>query len=973
MPPYGRSGSSFSRPIVAAAVASAWIATCVAIPAQAAPSTLRAYGPDQGLTDVGVSCLHQNAAGLLLVCTQHGVYTYDGRRFTNLGTAQGLRDGGEVYNIATSAGGRLAVSYVDNVFVSTGPDDARHPPSSLSFRPVLHPEISFYNDGNPNRVVAWQDGFVLVANGLTFRIRDSDGQAARFEAMSYDHAEQETLTGARAVFSVHGHLWESFDDNRLCLADPGAVRCFDTADGLRSGPWFDVVAGAHGQVLARSASSVATFDPASQRWSVATLPDQGGAYLSYPLQLGLFRTPDGRLVTQSVQGLDILEPGGWKILSARNGVPTGTIMAARTDSSGQFWLAIFGRGLVRWVGYGQWESLQKGDGLSAGLAWQTARTNDGSVWVSTDTGLDRVARHDGSLDAREIVAGPSFALAVTPKGNVWSSHGSDGGRAVDPTTNAVTRIEASPIDVLTVDPSGAMWVGTEAGLFEARDPDAEPPVVARTTASRTPVLDIKPDGTGGIFYIAGNRLRHLRRNGVDAPVSGPWPGGGFEPDALVIDHAGAVWLGGAGGLFRFTLSGDRIVSYRAIPVSDTQTNSIPALMIDHRGWIWVGTTLGASVFDGRRWVSIDTSSGLIGDDVNQGGLREDPDGSVWIATAEGVSHLLDPTTLFHARSLRVIIGQAMLGDRPITGRRVPYTRAPFSVQLGTSNYGVEQSIRFEFRLSGVDSEWESSSSGNVYYPFVPPGRHTLTIFGVDGLTHRASAPIALTLKIAWPWWKSWWFEATVALLALVSAAVSADGVMRLRYRSIYKREVELRRLVAEQTAQLRFVASHDKLTGLLTRAEVQDRLAARLASGAADDETAVALIDIDHFKQINDTHGHLAGDDVLQTLGRVVSRHLREGECAGRYGGEEFLLVLDDADGGAADRILDLHHMIRGAPYPSEDKVLRLTCSVGIAWATPGDDWKSLLGRADAALYRAKRDGRDRIAEGSAPGKAARS
>ena len=96
---------------------------------------------------------------------------------------------------------------------------------------------------------------------------------------------------------------------------------------------------------------------------------------------------------------------------------------------------------------------------------------------------------------------------------------------------------------------------------------------------------------------------------------------------------------------------------------------------------------------------------------------------------------------------------------------------------------------------------------------------------------------------------------------------------------------------------------------------------------------------------------------------------MREGDYAGRYGGEEVLVVLADADGCAADRILELHHTVRGAPYPSDDKVLRLTCSIGVAWAAHGDDWKSLLTRADAALYQAKRDGRDRIVEGARSGK----
>ena len=957
-----RSQPSIPRLVIAATITAATLALCCrAEPVQAARSTFRIYGVEQGLTDVGVGCLRQDQSGFLLICTQHGVFTYDGRRFSNLGTGQGLRDGGQVNNVSVASDGHVAVSYSDEVFVSDRPADSHDPPTSLSFRPVLHPGRPFYNGVKWHRLVPWRNGFAFLADGSTSRVTPSEAGPARFEDMGYDLAERQTLAGATAVFSVRGHLWEAFDDGRLCLADPGAVRCYDGADGLTGGPWSDVVAGPDGTIRARSDGSVATLDPAAQRWSVVELPDQSGVYR---FELGLFTAPSGELITQSSHGLDILGPRGWRTLSVADGAPAGTIVAAMTDASGQFWLQIFGRGLVRWVGYGRWETLQKAEGLSADIAWQTARSADGSIWVSTDTGLDRVIRRDGSLEVAEVVPGSSFALAAKPAGEVWSSRGSDGAQVIDAATGFVTRIEVPPADVITPDPSGAVWIGTEAGLFQAAGPAGQSRQVKRMSAARVPILDIKKDGAGGIFTIAGNRLRHRHKDGIDAPVSGPWPGGGFEPVALAIDHAGGVWMAGAGGLFRFALAGDRVAAYEAIPVADTRSNTIAALMIDHRGWVWAGTSLGVSVFDGSRWVSVDADGGLVDDNVTQGGLREDPDGSVWIATARGLSHLLDPARLFDVRPLRVVVSEATIGSRPVTDHQIPYTRGAFSVQLGTPSYGAEQSIRFEYRLSGIDSDWVTSSSGAVRYPFVPPGRHTLTIVGVDDLTHRSSAPASLAIDMAYPWWERWWFEAACLLGILLAAACSVHAVMRFRFRAIYARQAELQRLVAEQTAQLRFVAAHDKLTDLLTRTEIEERLAARLADGPVDDELVIALVDIDHFKHVNDSHGHLAGDAVLRTLGRLVSRCLQDGDYAGRYGGEEILLVLNDRDGRGADRVLQLHHVIRGSPFPSNVGVLRITCSVGIAWAVHGDNWESLLGRADDALYDAKHGGRDKVVEG---------
>ncbi len=954
---------SSSGMVGGAAVALAVSCWCVTTPAQGARSTFRTYGVEQGLTDVGVSCLRQDKAGFLLMCTQHGVFAYDGRRFSNLGTANGLRDGGRVSNLALASDGRVAVSYADDVFVSDRPTDTDTPPNSLSFRPVIHPGVSFFNNDKPHRLVPWRHGFAFLADDATLQIMLSGSGPARFEDMGYDRAERQTLARARGVFSVRGHLWEAFDDGRLCLADPGAVKCYDRGEGLSDGPWFDVAAGPDGKIRARSLSSVGTFDPVSGRWSVVDLPDQGGEYMAYQLRLGLFTTPNGELATQADHGLDVLGSNGWRTLTVAGGAPAGIIPAAEADATGQFWLLIFGRGLVRWVGYARWETIQKADGLSAEIAWQTARSADRSIWVATDTGIDRVIRRHGSLQVAEIIAGPSFALAIGPAGDLWSSSGLDGARVINPTTSSVTRLEVPPVDVIVPDPSGAIWIGTETGLFRVTGAAGPSRQVERMSASRTSVPDIKGDGAGGIFYIAGNRLRHRHRDGHDVPVSGAWPSSGFEPVAVAIDRANRVWMAGAGGLFRFILAGDRVAAYETIPVADTRSNSIPALMIDHRGWVWVGTSLGVSVFDGSRWVSVDTDGGLVDDNVAQGGIREDPDGSVWTATARGVSHLLDPTLLFQIRPLRVVVSEATIGSRPLTDQQIPYTRGAFSIQLGTPSYGAEQSVRFKYRLSGIDSDWVTSSSGAVRYPFVPPGRHTLTIIGVDDLTHRSSAPATLAIDIAYPWWERWWFEAACVAGLLLAAAASVHGVMRFRFRAVYARQAELQRLVAEQTAQLRFVAAHDKLTGLLTRTEIEERLAARLADGPVDDELVVALVDVDHFKHVNDTHGHLAGDAVLHTLGRLVSRCLQDGDYAGRYGGEEILLVLSDRDGRGADRVLHLHHVIRGSPFPSKGGALRITCSVGIAWAVHGDNWESLLGRADDALYDAKHGGRDKVVE----------
>ena len=935
------------------------------LPADAARSSFRTYDADQGLLSVGGLCMLHDRAGYVLVCTEHGVFAYDGRRFVNLGPDQGLRPGGLVYGMALSTSGRIAVEYADEVLVSDRPSDADHPPSALSFSAVRHDGISFDSD-KPHRLAPWQDSFVLLAGGTTVRIVLSDGPAPHVESMGYDRGERRLLRNAQAVFSVRNHLWETTDDGRLCAADPGAVTCYGEADGLAGGPWLDVIAADGGGVLARSASAVATFTPASGRWSVVGLPDQGDRYLNYTEYLGLFRAPDGSVVTQADHGLAVLRTGSWQALSVADGAPPGTIVSAMTDATGQFWLQAYGQGLLRWIGYGKWETLGKEEGLSEGLPWQSVRTPDGSMWITTDTGIDEILRRERYLQVGRVIAGPFYALAIGPHARLWASYGTKGVHVINPADRSVTSIAVPPVDVILPDTNGSMWIGTEAGLFRVDARAHVPGPAMLEAAAQSPVPDVIADHAGGIFYLANDHLRHRHADGTDVVVTGAWPAHDFTPLALAFGHDGTLWAGGGGGLFQLVLSGDHVSSFKAVSPGDTQSNTISVVMVDHRGWVWIGTNLGVSVFDGRSWASVDADNGLLSNDVQQLGLREDPDGSIWISTSRGLTHLIDPGSLFADHPLKVLVSKALLGNRPVRDHRMPYTDAALSLQFGTPDYAAERSIMFRYWLSGVDRNWVETPSGAVRYALVPPGRHTLTVVSVDKLTHRASAPRSLVIDIAYPWWRQWWTEALWVLCALGGIY----GVVRFRLRAVLIRQATLERHVAEATAQLQarteelhYQAAHDSLTRLLNRSEIERRLAMALAGGRAGDELIVALLDIDHFKRINDRHGHLGGDDVLRAIGRLVTAVIGRGEFAGRYGGEEILLVLQDGNGTGARRVLDLHRAVQAEAFKAAGSVIVVTCSIGLTWAVQGDDWESIVGRADKALYDAKTSGRNRVIE----------
>ena len=158
----------------------------------------------------------------------------------------------------------------------------------------------------------------------------------------------------------------------------------------------------------------------------------------------------------------------------------------------------------------------------------------------------------------------------------------------------------------------------------------------------------------------------------------------------------------------------------------------------------------------------------------------------------------------------------------------------------------------------------------------------------------------------------------------------------------------------------------DALTGLHNRAWLDEAFVRALTRAhQSEHSTALLLVDVDHFKRFNDVHGHLAGDAVLRAVARTVADCLRPSDLLARFGGEEFALMLVDADMAACIAVAErLRHAVGMLRIRNADglNLPQVTVSIGMAMARPAEQLSALLERADRALYRAKQEGRDRIA-----------
>ncbi|WP_322965550.1 ligand-binding sensor domain-containing diguanylate cyclase [Sphingomonas fuzhouensis] len=619
------------------------------------------------------------------------------------------------------------------------------------------------------------------------------------------------------------------------------------------------------------------------------------------------------------------------------------------------------------------------------------------IWLGYSNGmvdrLDRAAGQVRRLTLHGQHGGQDIkALKEAADGTILV--GARGVVTIDPRTLAQRPLEVKGLGDLPVislaETPDALLIGTYKGLFvrrrsdgqvrvfehDAADPHSLPnnEVINIVVQPGGVVLIATPGGVGRMDLASGRFTNFSSRSG--------------EPGSLPQDYAGSIiptgrniWVGTYGG----------VALGHAVPggwhfhaVTEAQGlagDNVASLILDTHGRPWVASAGGISVIDrdGRTVRVMSQRDGLGVSAFNQRAVARTADGSLLFGAPDGLV-VLQPDLLL-GRLGRHNAARLIVSSADIDGHALDSSAKQLALQWGIdgrtlridfalADYDAPDEIRYSYRLEGFDRNWMIVPAGtpaSATYTNLPAGHYWLELRAhIPGLAAQTITR-RVRVDVDPQWYETW--PARIAMAALVLLAI---GVAFLLVTAVIRRRARmLEKMVEERTSALRAaneqldrLASTDPLTGLANRRTLMGALqGARDHAMNDDDRFAFALLDIDHFKRINDGFGHATGDEVLVAVASSLKEGVRLDDIVARYGGEEIAILFPGATLDAAIGIVErLRIEMAAEPVVVGHQRIGVTFSAGVTEWLPGEDVAAMIRRADAALYGAKRGGRDQVA-----------
>lgn len=744
----------------------------------------------ESLANPNVQCMLQDRAGFLWVGTQNGLFRYDGTRFQNFGRSDGLLSR-YIWGLHEDSRGRLWIATSEGVFFRD--------PATQKITQIFFEGKKIRASHGGSSLSSLPDGAVLLAlhKGL-FSIRAEAG----------DPHPTVTLLIPRSQAEIQGVLGEPDGSilygcaKGLCRFGSGRLTEWGPNDGLPPDDWRSLMRDSRGNLWLRGATHLAWMRFGASQFEAADLSRQAASTAWAPLA----EDAQGRIFTAVRAELWRFATGKPHVFSDANGLGNDTITSILVDREGSVWLGFVGRGLRKWLGYGEWENWTTANGLRNNVVWSVLRDRAGTLWIGDEGGLGAIAPNSSQLRAWNfpgLKIQSAQRLAESSDGMLWVGSG-EGLVQIDRNRKRGTLTGLRNVLRILSDSQNRLWVATMSGLYLRNRASGSAPanftVVSDSIFSESYFVDVCQDLHGriwalssdNVYFLDGSRWNKLRLRSEDL-------GGRF--DSFAIDGNGGVWLASSGfpGLIHLTLTGTQIITTERITPPLLTSDAVNRVASDRHGRIWVSGDRGLSLFDGSSWRRITHDDGLIWNDVSDDGPFEDTDGSFWFATGGGLSHGLPGAFRYPAPPPAPQLVAARFGTHNLVLQpQALASSAPLILSLASLTFRNEKSISFRYRLKGIEQTWIETQTPDVRYPNLAAGEYRLQALSVNASTGQFSAPTTFRFRILPHWWQTTIFS----LACWCGVALFGVAVWRWRVAALLTQRKRLERLVAQRTEEL---------------------------------------------------------------------------------------------------------------------------------------------------------------------------
>lgn len=585
--------------------------------------------------------------------------------------------------------------------------------------------------------------------------------------------------------------------------------------------------------------------------------------------------------------------------------------------------------------YGKFQPLSANQYLPNPFVYSLLSDGD-ALWVGTRAGLSRLDRQTLAWQRNYDNISHLLVTTMARKGErLWV--GTNGGLYYlqhDELRQDVlpAQLQTAKVRIVLPDQQNRLWIGTENGLYLGDDSGFTPVLDTPLSGSFISVIKQFADGNlligsfdqGFIYGQPGAWHWFNQRSGL--------PGNGVM-HVEKIDNQ--LLISNFQGFYR--------LSYPAL----AQGNIEQLYML---------------VDDRRPEAETDSHRCCNGAGSSKGLVHQ---GRVWYPTLDGVVSLPLQQLIHHSAMPEPVITAVIAADQQYLQQDIslPPEARDWRIRFTAPFFLQASSLEFRYQLQGYDKDWiYAFNRREAFYTNLPAGAYRFMLQVRVAGDYRWSDTVELSVQLT-PYWYQTWLARSLFMLLVVLALW---GLYRWRLSALAKAQLRLERQVAERTQalheanqKLQQQSMQDALTGLYNRHYVNSNMRQILARAErANEPLTLALLDLDHFKKVNDKLGHQVGDAILRQVADIVRQNCRSTDHLVRWGGEEFLLILEHS-ADVPQMLQRLLAAMRSQPWPYSQVFSRLTGSVGAVSFAPAADWQQQLQLADQALYWVKQHGRD--------------